>query len=144
MNGKDLQLLQEAAEKVTNYKLQAFKNFIEHEKDLGNPEQWEILFTDTDYTKYNTPYYTVDFKTKGDYYRARYEFTWYSENDHPDHRINLLSLRRFADEEYTQAETKIPKNTPLFFDAAEKIADKVNNQILPPAIPNYFWNPDDY
>lgn len=143
MNNKDLQLLQEAAEKVVNPKLQGLQKFIEHENDLGDPDQFEIFDTDTVYSKHGTrAIHLVFFKAKGAYYDAEYKFTWYSEGENPDHDMNLLSLKRYTGEDYNQVDIEIPKGSPLFLDAEEKIENLVYNDKLPPNVPDYYYRPE--
>lgn len=143
MNNKDLQFLQEAVEKAINPKLQGLQKFMEHEKDLGDPDQFEILNTDTEYSRHGTrAVHLVAFKAKGDYYDAEYEFTWFSEYDNPDHDMNLLSLKRYADEDYSQVDAEIPKGSPLFKDAEEKIESLVYNDKLQPNVPVYYYRPE--
>lgn len=145
MNNKDLQQLREAAEKSINPKLQGLNKFIEREKSLGDPNQFEIFDTDVNYGLYGTrPTHIVSFKDRGDYYAAEYQFIWHTQGDNPDHWMKLLSLTRYTDEGYGEIEQEVPKGSPLFLDAEEKIDDLVYNDKIGPNVPDYYYPPEDY
>lgn len=146
MNNKDLRQLQEAVEKSINPKLQELNKFIEREKSLGDPDQFEIFDTEVNYfgTHRNRTTYTVSFKDRGDYYEAEYVFTWYTHGDYPDHSTELLSLTRYTNEGYNEIEQEVPKGSPLFLDAEEKIDYLVYNDKIGPNVPDYYYPPEDY
>jgi hypothetical protein len=137
MDFKDLQFLKEATDKVL-----ALKKFAERESDLGDPSQFEILYKDVEFPKHQAEIYAVCFKAKDDYYEARYNFWWKYEGWNPDHLIKLLTLKRYADENYDYVEAEITPGSKLFIDAEEKIEALVDAGKLEPEIPPHFWKPD--
>jgi hypothetical protein len=113
MKTKDQILLESQYDKI-----QGLKKFMDFDKDLGPGR--DFIIENEDYDKDNK-IYILSFIAKDDHYEARYTFEWALEEP----EMELISLKRFSDSEYTSLDAEIPPTSHLF-----KVAEVVLRELV--------------